>query len=99
MDFPKLFSEFGLIGIIIGTLFFLLWRMLSWVMSFIKEITNNQNTERLSWLATLEKHIILIDKMSDGIDEVEKRADERGRYVREEHKEMIALLKNMNGHK
>ncbi len=105
MDLPKLFSEFGLIGIIIGTLFFLLWRMLSWVMLFIKEITNNQNTERVNWLAALEKHIILIDKISDGIDEIEKRADERGKFVRSENEKMInsleeigKVLARINGH-
>ena len=99
MDFSKLFSEFGLIGIIIGTLFFILWRMLVWVMSFIKDITKQQTEERAGWLCRLEKISDITNKIADNISEHDKRADERGRYVREEHKQMIETLARINGYK
>lgn len=93
------FSEYGLIGIIIGVLFYILWRMLVWVMAFVKDIQKQQSEERIGWLTSLNKHNDLINKISSSIDDHDKRADERGRYVREEHKEMIEVLTRINGHK
>ena len=97
MDFGKIFSEYGLIGLIIGTLFFILWRMLIWVMAFIKDITKQQNEERTGWLCRLKELSDIANKISDSIDDHDKRADERGAYVREEHKTMIEILQRING--
>lgn len=99
MDFGKLFSEFGLVGLVIGTLFFILWRMLIWVMAFVKEQQKQQSEERGIWHATIARHNELISKISTSLDEHDKRADERGRYVREEHKQMIETLGRINGYK
>ena len=96
MDIAK-FGEWGLIGAIIGALFFCLWRMLIWVMRFVNDITKQQAEERIGWKGTLDKHNEIINKISDSIDDHDKRADERGRYVREEHKEMIDVLRRING--
>jgi hypothetical protein len=93
------FSEYGLIGLIIGILFFILWRIIVWVMGFVKYIQKQQSEERASWLNSLGKHNDILNKISASIDEHDKRADERGRYVREEHKEMITILGRMNGYK
>ena len=98
MDFGKLFSEFGLIGIIIGTLFFILWRMLVWVMGFVKDINKQQTEERAGWLCRLEKITDVTNQIANNISEHDKRADERGRYVREEHKQMIESLGRINGY-
>jgi hypothetical protein len=93
------FSEYGLIGVIIGVLFFILWRMLVWVMAFIKDIMAQQNVERQTWLCALNKHGELLGKISETISEHDRRADERGKFVREEHKEMINSLGRINGYK
>jgi hypothetical protein len=92
------FSEYGLIGIIIGVLFFILWRMLVWVMDFVKENQKQQSEERAGWLCRLEKISDIANKISDSIEDHDKRADERGRFVREEHKEMITILGRINGY-
>ena len=92
MDFGKLFSDYGFNGIVIGTLFFILWRMLVWVMAFVKDITKQQIDERTGWLCTISKQNDFLNKISNSIDEHDKRADERGRYVRDEHKKMIDNL-------
>lgn len=99
MDFGKLFSEYGLIGIIVGTLFFILWRMLVWVMAFVKDITKQQIEERAGWLCTISRQNDLLNKISNSVEEHDKRADERGRFVREEHKQMIETLGRINGYK
>ena len=97
MNGIHLFNEYGFAGLVVATLFFIVWRMLVWVMAFIKDITKQQNEERVNWLSTLEKHIALIDKMANSIDEIERRADERGKFVKEEHKEIIEILRRING--
>lgn len=93
------FSEYGLIGVIIGILFFILFKMLIWVMAFVKDIQKQQSEERTSWLCSLNKHNDLITKISSSIDDHDKRADERGSYVRQEHKEMMQVLARINGYK
>lgn len=93
------FGEYGLIGVIIGVLFFILWRILVWVMAFVKDIQKQQSEERSAWLGTLNKHNDTLNKIYSSIEEHDKRADERGKFVREEHREMIASLGRINGYK
>jgi len=100
------FSEYGLVGIIIGILFLILFKMLIWVMAFVKDIQKQQSEERVGWLATLSKHNDLLNKISNNIDEHDKRAEERGRFVRSEHEKMIEnlteqgkILSRINGFK
>jgi hypothetical protein len=92
MDFIGIFKEYGFIGLVVGALFFIVWRMLVWVMAFVKDIIKQQTEERQGWRCTLDKHNDLITKISMSIDEHDKRADERGGYVRDEHKQMITNL-------
>lgn len=93
------FSEYGLVGLIIAVLFFILWKILVWVMAFVKEIQAQQAKERESWLCQLKTQSEVLLKISSSIDEHDKRADERGKYVREEHREMIQTLGRINGYK
>ena len=88
----KAFEQYGLIGLVVGALFFILWRMLIWVMAFVKDTIRQHNDERVNWLYALNKHNEISNKILDGIDVHDKRADERGRYVRDEHKKMIDNL-------
>ena len=99
MDWLKMFEQYGLIGLIVGVLFFIVWKMLVWVMAFIKDMTKQHNEERIIWNNTLGKHNDILTKISDSIDRHDERSDERGKFVRDEHKEMIDILKRINGYK
>ena len=92
------FSEYGLIGVIIGILFFILWRMLVWVMAFVKDIQKQQADERKCWQEQYKVQSETLLKISSSIEEHDRRADERGKFVREEHKEMIQSLGRINGY-
>jgi len=92
-------SQWGVPGSVIGILFIILWRMLIWVMAFVKDIMVQQNVERQSWLCALNKHGDLLGKISNSIDEHDKRAEDRGHYVRDEHTKMIESLGRINGYK
>jgi len=52
-----------------------------------------------AWFLQMKAQGEILQKICSGLEEHDKRADERGRYVREEHKEMIASLGRINGYK
>jgi hypothetical protein len=87
MDF-NLVKELGTIGIVAIPLFFLI----KWIAEEFKEQLKRAHefnmvaTERLNAICTaLERH--------------DEKAEERGKHVREEHKEMIVSLGRINGYK
>jgi hypothetical protein len=89
MDFSKLY-EYGLLGVMLGLVLFALWKIIVWLMAFIKEDRERQAVEREKWLCRLEKLDESIRKTADNIDNHDKRAEERGRYVKEEHAKTIS---------
>ena len=93
------FKAYGLIGIMIGAVIFILWKMIVWVMEFVKIQHQQHADERKTWQTTIMNINDNIHKVGQGIDEHRKADEERGRYIREEHKEMIASLSRINGHK
>ena len=106
MNYENIFSQFGFAGAVTGTLFFLLWRMLTWVMAFIKEDRKQQTEERQVYACRLEKLNDAIDKTANNIVEHDRRAEERGKFVRAEHEKMILnleeqgkVLARINGYK
>ena len=98
MDFLKLFESYGFPSLIIGTLFIIVWRMLIWVMKWVEKREDAYNKEREVWLARFERQANAMDKIVTSIDRHDEKAEERGRYVREEHKQMIEALGRINGY-
>ena len=98
MDWSK-FSEYGIVGLFLGVVLFILFKMIVWVMAFVKEQSIQHAAERRCWQATIDKSTDIMGKVSASIDRHDEKADERGRYVREEHKEMIETLGRINGYK
>ena len=47
----------------------------------------------------LDRLAIVVDKVADKMDKHDDKADERGRYIRDEHKQMIECLGRINGYK
>jgi len=91
-------KEYGLIGIVVGVTFFMLWRMIVWVMAFIKDMTKQHAIERISWQNTINATNELISGLANSMEQHDKQASERGHYIREEHKEMIQCLGRINGY-
>jgi hypothetical protein len=99
MDFGKIFEAYGFYGLVTGSLFFMIWRWSLWIMGWIRDRDRQQAEERTSWLCRIEKISDLTNKISSSIDDHDKRADERGKYVRDEHKQMIEILGRINGYR
>lgn len=98
MDWAK-FSEFGLSGLMIGAIILLLWFIVKWVLEHTKELLAQQAKERECWNLVIDKHNTAIQDIVAAIKKHDEKADERGRYVRDEHKEMMAILGRINGYK
>lgn len=99
MDFAKLFSDYGFNGIVIGTLFFILWRMLVWVMKWVDKQSEQHEAERTLWLETINKINASIDAHNLTSIEARKTVEEAHKYQREEHKKMVEILGRINGYK
>jgi len=87
-----LFKEFGLIGIVFGAIFALLFIIIKWTLSTTKDILNQAAEERKSWIKAIEERNTALKAFNDSVTEAHK-------YQREEHKQMIEVLGRINGYK
>lgn len=91
MDWLNIFKEYGLLGLVVGSVIILLFLVVKWTLSTTKEILAQAAKERESWHKA-------IGDITQAMEKHDEKASERGKYVREEHKEMITILQRMNGH-
>jgi hypothetical protein len=91
------FGEYGLVGLFMGVVLFILFKMIVWVMEFVKSQTEQHNKERQTWLEIISTMKQSIDTHTQTSIEARAAQAESNRYVREEHKEMIVMLGRING--
>ncbi len=94
-----LFKDFGLLGLVTGVICMLLFMIIKYTLVTTRDILNQAAVERKDWHAKMETINASIIKVCDCLDKHDEKAEERGRYVREEHKEMIEILGRINGYK
>ncbi len=106
MDFWSRFSEYGLLGLMIGSMILLLFFIVKWVLEHTRELLMQQAKERECWQNIIGKHNEFLQKIVDSIDKHDEKADERGKYIRFEHEKMInnldeqsKMLARINGFK
>jgi hypothetical protein len=99
-------AQYGIPGLVVGVLFFLLWRILVWVMKFVNDTQEQHNKERVAWLATLNTLNSSIVLHNQGSIEARKTQEEAHRYQKEEHeklaehnREICLALGRLNGYK
>ena len=105
MDLAK-FSEYGLLGLMIAAVVFMLWRMLVWVMAWVDKQAAQHILERKAWIESLEGLNNSIQLHNQGSIEARKMTEEAHRYQREEHQKFAAqndeickALGRINGYK
>ena len=102
--------EYGLAGVVIGILFYIIWKMLIWVMAWVDKINTQHNSEREVWAENQREerkgYLEVMNTMKQAIElhnqssiESRKSTEEAHRFQREEHKEMIVILGRINGYK
>lgn len=99
MDGLGLFKEFGLLGIVIGAVILLLFLVIKWTLSTTKEIIKQAADERKTWQMTIDRNTQFQEKIVQAIDKHDEKANERGRYAREEHHQIIEVLGRLNGYR
>lgn len=92
-------AEYGLVGAMVAVVLFILYRMIVWVMAFVKEQAAQHAAERIGWQEVMrgiqwqmKENILLSKAFNDSVNEAHK-------HQREEHKEMITTLGRINGYK
>lgn len=98
MDLSK-FGEYGLLGLFMGVVLFILFKMITWVMAFVKEQRENHEKERGTWLDIITAMKQSIDIHNQSSIEARNATAEAHKFQREEHKEMIEILGRINGYK
>ena len=86
------FSEYGLVGLIIAVLFFIVWKQLMWVFTWVKDTDTQHAEERKCWQTTVERLNKSIDDHTSRANTFHEEVTEAHRFQREEHKEMIGQL-------
>ena len=84
-NFLAKLTEYGLAGIVIGILFIVLIKILIWVMKWVDKQSDNHIKERETWQKQNEINIKIVEQISEAVKKHDEKADERGRFVREEH--------------
>jgi ferritin-like metal-binding protein YciE len=81
----SLFKDLGIAGAVIGGLFFLIWQRDKWLMTFIVETRNAHNSERQIWHSLDTAKAQFISDLTTTMKRHDEKAEERGKYVKEEH--------------
>lgn len=92
-------EQYGIMGVVISVLFYILWRMLVWVMKWVDKQAEQHNAEREAWMKRIEALDQSISLHNQGSIEARKATEEAHKYQREEHKQMIEALGRINGYK
>lgn len=105
-ELMKLFSQYGFNGIVTATLFFIVWRLLVWVMKWVDKQDDRHNKERETWLEIISTMKQLIDLHNQNSVENRNANAEAHKYQREEHEKMMEnlgeqgkVLARINGYK
>jgi hypothetical protein len=86
------FSEYGLVGTMMGVLFFILWRIIVWTMSFIDKTISQQTEERKVWQAIIADIRSSIQLHNQQSIDAHAGLKEASNFQRQEHEKMISRL-------
>uniref|UniRef100_A0A6M3IWK9 Uncharacterized protein n=1 Tax=viral metagenome TaxID=1070528 RepID=A0A6M3IWK9_9ZZZZ len=92
-------EQYGIAGVVIGVLFFILWKMLIWVMKWTDKQSDQHLKERESWLVIMNGLRTSLELHNQSSIESRKQLSEAHGYQRAEHKEMMEVLGRINGYK
>jgi hypothetical protein len=87
MDFVSISREFGLNGLYQIGVISLLFFIIKWVLSFTKEQKKSHDEERRVWHDLDIAKLKVLDSIVESLKHQDEKADERGKYIREEHRD------------
>ncbi len=89
MDGISIFKEFGLLGLVIGSVIILLFFVIKWTLATTKDILNQAAVEREAFRKCIAEHTEQAKIFHEQVNEAHK-------YQREEHSRMIKSLDEIN---
>ena len=91
-EIQGVWTQYGLVGLMIGSITTLLFVIVKWTLSTTRDILEQAADERKVWNALISDHRREIEASRNSLLLHDERAAERGRLVKEEHIEMIRQL-------
>ena len=89
-------TQFGLVGALIGSIVFLLFKVIMWTLEAHKNLLA-QFIEILKMYQKLSEQATQgMQDLTESIKKHDEKADERGKYVREEHANQVKNQKEIN---
>lgn len=98
MDLTK-FSEYGLLGLMIAAIIFLLFKIIMWTLATTKEILRQAATEREAWITAFNEHTLQARAFHDEVKEAHKFQREEHKESLNNQKELAIILGRINGYK
>ncbi len=87
-----LFRDFGLVGVMAGSITILLFLVVKWTLQTTKEILRQAEKERECWRGTIDAINKTIDNHNSRAQEFHSSVQEAHKYQRDEHEKMIKNL-------
>jgi hypothetical protein len=92
MEWVRIFEQYGLVGLVIGILFFMAWRRDIWIMAFVKEQRDQMAKERECWQEKYDKIDYSMKQHNEQAREFHQTVNNAHDYQRREHEKMIQNL-------
>jgi hypothetical protein len=87
-----IFKDFGLFGLVIGSIVLLLFFVIKWTLATTKEILKQAAEERKAWQICLDACTRTLQEHNERARAFNETASDAHRFQREEHREMIVNL-------
>jgi hypothetical protein len=86
------FKDYGLLGLMCSAVIGLLFKIVMWTYAEVKESRIQHEKEREAWIASQKIMADAINRNVSALEMHDVKANERGRYSREEHQKLIASM-------
>jgi septal ring factor EnvC (AmiA/AmiB activator) len=88
-------QQFGLIGLLAGTMSLILFFIIKWTLATTKEILSQSAKERECWQSNIKEINKSMDAHTAQAKQFHEQVNEAHKFQREEHKEMIGQLREI----
>lgn len=82
-------TQFGLVGLMAGAIIALLFKVIIWTLEAHKNLLTQFSDMLKMYQKLSEEATLAIKRMTESIEKHDDKAEERGRYVRQEHENQV----------
>lgn len=93
------FCEYGLLGVVVGAVILLLYKIVIWTLATTKEILAQSAKERECFVEKISEITKALENHTANANALHNQIMEANKFQRAEHGEMIKTLGRINGYK